>query len=602
MSVESNENNNNFNPIGWLLLRDGHAVPLLGLEPETLKRSSKHAILAPESELKHRRRLGAIVDSLGFAGDFGNYTHEGWPQLRQFLEDHRCTVQRSLFARDGFSLVFGRGGPGRRQLADRVFLGPQPAPERVFLGAGVDWEAWSRRAEDTLPRPFFPWDRSFVPRDREQTIDWLLKRRVEFDGQWGFLDDKLVDGPISRIVDKTYFAGASTAAAKREESLQLLQSVVRAFRLVFDAQAEGWVDVLRFNERLAILRGHDGAWDVIWRDLREAPPPLETDDAEAYELFVTDRPSALLGEKDLARRLYFRRDAWDELEHHEAEQHFYDRGGDPAGRRSTSDDEVRRLFLVDTGVWARPARSPWKGPPPPGFHCVQLGDRRVLVSDLVSVGDFRRMLTESGYLERRGERDESWERANDGVPVSSPVGATWNDAQAYCAWLEHEQKVPVRLLTKSEHRALRPFFSSRYEQLSRLDFPWENFPPRPLEEQHHGDEVRRIELPSAVAWSEPRFEAPRQDMPEFPDARGGATGSRKRWIADFPPRAPWTPTLPWAEHAGLRFIDAWDAYEWCQEYGWMAGRFWAGPIGVSSWGAYKNVKVGFRVMLDVDVR
>ena len=107
-------------------------------------------------------------------------------------------------------------------------------------------------------------------------------------------------------------------------------------------------------------------------------------------------------------------------------------------------------------------------------------------------------------------------------------------------------------------------------------------------------------MPSAVTWSEPRFLEPGPDQPEFPPPSGWGSKSRKRWIVDFPPRATWREDLPWAEHSGLRFIDAWDAYEWCQEVGWIHGRFWDGPIGLMSWGAYKNVKVTFRLVLELE--
>ena len=147
---------------------------------------------------------------------------------------------------------------------------------------------------------------------------------------------------------------------------------------------------------------------------------------------------------------------------------------------------------------------------------------------------------------------------------------------------------------------LRPFFSDRYERMAGGDFMWEEFPPRPLEEQTASG-VHRVEVPSAVAWSEPRFIPIGPDQQEFPADSGVATTSRRRWLADFPPRAPWVAALPWAEHSGLRYIDAWDAYEWCQEWGWISGRFWEGMIGVGSWGAYKNVKVAVRLILDVDV-
>ncbi len=86
---------------------------------------------------------------------------------------------------------------------------------------------------------------------------------------------------------------------------------------------------------------------------------------------------------------------------------------------------------------------------------------------------------------------------------------------------------------------------------------------------------------------------------EFPLPSGVSDKSRKRWIAseNWPPRARWRDPIPWSEYSGIRFIDAWDAYEWCSEKQ-IAGRYWEGPIGVESWGEYKNVKVGFRLVIE----
>lgn len=259
MSDSSNENNT-AGAIGWLLLRDGHAVPLFGLEPDALKRSCQHTIMMPEAELRHRRRLNAIVDTLGFTGDFGDYKHSGWPRFTEFLADHGCTVQRDLFADTGRFAFFGLPklwGPNRRQLADRIQLGPKPS--RVFLANGVNWEAWDARAEATRQRPFLPWvDLAFTPGGREQAEKWLLERRGEFDGQWGFMDDKLVADPTLPLVDKSYYDDAKRMGELRDKDVQRLQTAVRVFRSVFDSQAEGWVDVLPFNDKLPVLRAHDG--------------------------------------------------------------------------------------------------------------------------------------------------------------------------------------------------------------------------------------------------------------------------------------------------------------------------------------------------------
>lgn len=94
---------------------------------------------------------------------------------------------------------------------------------------------------------------------------------------------------------------------------------------------------------------------------------------------------------------------------------------------------------------------------------------------------------------------------------------------------------------------------------------------------------------------------PGPEVPEFPDDSGVSFGGRRRWISNWPPGARWVDPLPWAEHHGLRFIDAWDAYEWVltpAKGAAIAGRYWHGGFGNSSWGEYKNCKICLRVAIE----
>jgi hypothetical protein len=84
--------------LGFLLLRDGHAIPLRGISPEEIKLGAKHRILHPDADqLQHRKTLNAIVDRLGFSGDFGDFLSTGWPDFERFLKKNGCTSQTGLF-------------------------------------------------------------------------------------------------------------------------------------------------------------------------------------------------------------------------------------------------------------------------------------------------------------------------------------------------------------------------------------------------------------------------------------------------------------------------------------------------------------------------
>jgi hypothetical protein len=484
-----------------------------------------------------------------------------------------------------------------------VFLAERPVPSQVFLGVDVDWQAWDDRARALHGESLslkLPYGAARAASASPEQL--LVANRHDLFGQWGFLDDSLVAGDVREVVDNTYHAVPRTQAEIDAHAAQVL-TVVRAFRAVFPENGPGWVDLLHFegNDQLGFVRAPDGTWDLIWRDLRaEAPPPSSAVPGH-YSLHPDDLPEMLAGEQDLARRLYVRRDVWDEHEAHFAEQHFYDVGHTAEQRRMTSNDEVRRRWLVDTRRMPVRRVVTASTSPPPGFHAVRALERTLFVSGLITVGEYRVMLADTSYLERRAPGSEDWHRANEPaeVPPEAPVGATWHDAQAFCAWKERPLGLQLRLPTLAELRALRPFHSQHYERLSEHDFPWENWPPRPLQglDPNVGDDQVRVPVPSAVIWSEPRFHDPGPGRSELPDPDGWTTsGGRKRWIEDFPPRAAWRHDA-WAEHSGLRFIDAWDAYEWVQEQGHISGRFWEGGIGVNSWGAYKNVKVGFRVVI-----
>lgn len=586
---------------GYVLLRDGHAIPLHGISPDDIRAGAKHRIPNPASEpIKHRQCLTAVVNRLGFSGDFGTFLDRGWPQFRRFLAQNGCTHRAGLFPVDHggcTDLYFGKHlGPRPRQLADRIFNDDSAIPKRVFLGYGVNWRAWDHGDGFTAPSDAIA-SIGIDPDTASRRAQALFAGRHDLAGQWGFLDDKLVDGPLETIVDKSYWPRGS-GAEERRRNLEKLTVAVRAFRAVFDGQPDGWVDVLPYNKRLVVLRAHDGAWDVLWRDYRESEPPLPTHVSSATELEVMDLPSRLMGEGERQRALFLRQDVWEEKEEHEAEQAFYDRGGSMADRRMTSGAEVLSVWLRERGKLAAPKFIARNSALPPGFRLVTLSARRLAVSEMISVAAFRSMLVDSGYGERRCEGGEAWERANEGAADAMPVGASWLDAQAFCAWKERELGVMLRLPTREELRALRPVFSSHYARLAERDFPWEDYPPRPLSDPRGSQDGG--EVPGAVDWSEPRFLEPQQDLPAFPGDSGVTTKSRKRWIADFPPRAAWKSPIPLAKHAGLDFVDAWDAYEWCQERGWVSGRFWEGPIGATSWGAYKNVKVTFRLVIDLD--
>lgn len=550
-------------------------------------------------------------------GKWCEHDHLVLPDLLPRPSEHLANLFPQFFP--GFNFWFQPTlGPRRQQLADRIFLGDRP--ERVFLGYGVDWDHWHDLKQATMPGGMLDsMDRLLRVPDAQTRI---LRFNADLIGQWGFLDDKLVAGPMVEFVDKSYYARRESQK-EREDHAVLIRALVQEFRSVFTEDSPGWIDVIPYTDNLVLLRAQDGALDFVWRDLREGPPPGSAELTSRWGLHPVDLPMALLSEGDLDQKLYFRRPVWHEREAHLAEQDFYDRGGEVAVRQRSSASQVLASFLVANGTLPKKEVTTLEGTSPSGFSKLRAGGRALLVSKLVTAESLREWLVETGYAERRTSEAIGNVESED----REPAAVTWLDAQAFLAWKERQVGVRLRLPTLEELRQLRPFYSAHYASMARLDFPWENFPPRPLvpdveqdarpEEQvwmepylpapkepraaqDEADGQTRVDVPGAVTWSEPRFFEPSPEVPEFQEASGFSTSSRRRWIDDWPPKARWSTPQPWTEHSGLRFLDAWDAYEWCQEPGSVSGRFWEGEFGVSASGAAKHSLVGFRMVIALD--
>lgn len=589
----------------YLLLRDGHTVPILDLDPESLKRACKATLQYGNVPLKHTTKLNAIVDCLGFDGDFGTYKREHWPKLEAFLEKHGMCERVDLFAQSSSPrLGFEHFKNKRRALTDRIFSSGFPQerlPTRAFTGYGFDWNVFDSIEREQRENPpalahlepgseisfqefMALYDvKPAPPESVAETRAWLWRRRIMLARQHSYMGDHLLDVQHVEPSFPLLYGGSEddvlTAPGGAHPDFTVLadEDTLEAFgyfRALIDEGVEGWVEIHRYNDNLVILEGPGGTYDLLWRNLRAGTPPKF--DGHAFG-----------EEKHFDTWYYYQQGRWDERDTHEAEHHLYRDG------RRTHPGTTRMLmeYCVSLGEYqgARVATKPTIGIP---FTAADLGDSGELwVSDLITKEQLERFLTATDILEKMSDEDHAMhEAANWECGDKEPAGATYHMAKAYCDWLEAEHGIPVRLITHEEHRLIRPFAlgldgEERYRMLSDMDFPWERFPPRER-------------LPSGLVWSTERFAAPDEDTPEFPPPSGFGGKSRKIWIKaeNWPPKAKLSQDATRVTYKGIEFIDAWDVYEWCV-HGIIGGRYWQGPMGAHTWGEYKNCRVNFRVVV-----
>jgi len=536
--------------IGWMLLRDGHAVPIRGLDPEQLKQSARATIAREGVRLRHQARLNAIVDCLGFDGDFGDYCGRHWPRVQALMNAHGLREYRDLFSVGVNDLGFGLAGP-RRRLADRLTVPRTKPPKRVFLGGGHPWEEWDRYFADG-PSWWRADDADFVPADVETTRKWVHQRRFMMTpAAHTYLGDQWLD--VENPGDPVFISYRTADAGPPSPSNDLRNAakVVRACRWVLDQGPEGWVEIIPVTDRLFLLKGLGGAYDFVWANLRTAPPAPLQDTSEEPLLHQLDLPSLMQQQENFAAWNYYRLDVWEEKEQHEAETLHYVSGG-AAGADYPGIEAILERYLRRLNIFRDKAPFAGGRTVPSGFRETASPDGgRVLVSELVTIDEMRRMMSLTSYAARRPTGLDQWEPGNGDDLGSMPTAATWFDTQAYCAWMERQLGCQVRLPSTEEYRAWFP---------------------------------------------EPDFD----DIREPQQARSGVE-KLEPWggVRGQPERVRFAPALPWVTcPAGVKAIAAFDVLEWVQYRAGVAvnpaGTFGCAP---STWGAYKGLKVLFRLVI-----
>jgi hypothetical protein len=359
--------------LAYLLLRDGHAVPIHGIDPDDIKASGKSIIRREGVPLGHVQGLNAVLDSLGFDGDTGDFRRHHWPDVQDLLGRHGLTSYCNLFDVEPNYLMFHimRLSHMRRALADRLAFGPDPLPRRVFLGYGHDWRSWNSHFALEAASPLAPVmsENDFDSDDPEVIRAWVFRRRLQLSDFHNFVGDQLFDIEGFPHPDYTLCYPANTPAPQKAGDHYKARRVAEMFRKFVDQRQDGWVEIVPVNDKrnLFILKGPDGKFDIVWRNLRESGPPLPGAGTPGHSLDAAVPTAGQLGGPDFESWNYYRPNAWAEKERHAADYHCY-----PPGNRATLDkpDDLKNLerYLRDKGVYpvsgAAPETTSGLGPVP----------------------------------------------------------------------------------------------------------------------------------------------------------------------------------------------------------------------------------------------
>ncbi len=567
-------------PAKFLRFEQYHVAPLTEITVEALKASARAARneFRDREKIGHTTALNHLVQALGFSGGFGEYVREGQHQLRAFMDRHALRVRADLI-RPNPDMALVKLEP--RQLADRFAQLGENLPSRIFTGHDMDWFAVNDRWFRVNP-----WNEGReVLRDGlrfdevEAQVEEVEKRAPGEGALWlesaVAANEFFVRAAADNLLGDVLFeyrgqpASESAVAARtyrpptcRPEDFKRFMSCAneagRIFRKWIDGLSAGWVDVLPFNERLVFLRGSAGSYDFVFPGMRDtafnhnpfAPYLKNADVPKSHDTY------------HFGRWLYYEYSGWLECDQHMSEERHYADGG--SRDNLPNEDELLKRHLTALGIYLPPRKS---APRREGFSTLEINDRRLNVSNLISIAQFAAFIDDNpdyaGYSRANPEVDR-WEPVNSDADRSLPAAVTWYDANAFAAWISKTKNLPVRLPTEAEYLA-----------------------------------VIQQEIGSVPATSGRDNEVKPLLRSYWPE--GGGDFQAKR--IEFDPTV-----MRWeAGRTGLRFLVSEDFGEWLNEEAAAVNTFTRaslcsayyppvrGKFSARSTGKYKNKKVGFRL-------
>jgi hypothetical protein len=460
-----------------------HVAEITGIEPDFLRGSARR--LAKDREkIKHTTVLNYICKALGFRGGFSSYQQSHAQELKTFMERHRLHGA-GLYDPKTHDRPFQIDLP---EISGRCFQSGKNCPTRIFTGADVDWFDLLEAALDVSG---FEVKNQFTGRKitdateianarRDIPMNWIVlheNKYLSLDACWTLntlLGDQLLqfkgqhgDAQTS-FVGKVYFPDYMEAEeiARDEERYQGAAEMLTRILPKLD---RGWVDILRFNKNLIFVRDWTGGYDFVFPQLKKTK--FNHNIHKPY-LKNADVPKS----DDLYhfRRWYFYEyEGWSELDRHNAERHFYEQGNQPCNY--PGEEQILRSYFLASGRYTVPSE---KASLVEGFREVIIGTKRLAVSDPISVAQFRDFMMQGNELYARyrpcAPQQDDWRLCNQDDDIQgAPASATWYDATAFAAHVSRSRKLPVRLPTEEEWLAITHEFRSSLRSI-QVDYEYLN--------------------------------------------------------------------------------------------------------------------------------
>lgn len=456
----------------WYLKLEGlHQEQLKSAVAQLRKRELGHG---QDRALKSTALQDSLARTLG-AKSYSDWLEREQPKLIELLKQHDLKQPADLIR-----WTFAPGLANRlsaRHFSDRIFNSGLPIPSKVLTGVGsylFGPRGYGRLDIDQLAKQYFYDDRQRYAfcLERADTVvlraiymqdancppyidltgrSLMLNAVSEYIGSmYTLLGSNLTDRPFDHPVMRSYNMS--------EDDRAFEMKLFRLFREEIEQSDAGWIDVLTVpeNENLVILKGQNGTFDWLIRDQRDSAlssNPL-------YPFFKKEELPIAMDTSKLTAHLYFTRGSWQEKLEHEAENSHYEKGGTVANWPGYDKLIERELIASQRVIPPRKVT----GEVSQDFISHRVSEYQLMVSPLITIEQYTSFLAATGWHKTRLEKAQKasidiernlWS-ANVGDSQDLPVSVTWNDAVAYCKYIEETTGLPVRLLETEEWREIAP--------------------------------------------------------------------------------------------------------------------------------------------------
>ncbi|HCG7071418.1 TPA: hypothetical protein NJ316_002176 [Vibrio parahaemolyticus] len=472
---------------------------LPGLDPNSLKKAAKEATSksqlharAHSKRLKNSSALNAIAKQLGIHGGFSSYKEEYVNKLQPFMERHGLESYADLCSLrfPGYSLPLTP--LNRQKISERLFFGGAK-PKKIFTGynfrfdtsisdghwlvasdmtpsmasLGLDWahtispdivEHDMCLARENPNRKF---EDINVERYGQRTLlDVIVgKYSMSFRTFFNLIGDTLIS-PNVRGHEIQLYQGSVTKEELDEEK-KCLEKIAELFRSRISKTEDGWLEVIPYNSNLVFLKGDDGSYDFIFKNMRSTEFVYNFDDGA---LKLTDLPSCI-DDFDFKRWHYFSYKGYRELDEHLAEEMFYEHGGTG---KNYDYDKIIKSFYEENALYCCDDQKVTDLTNKLGLSFNYYSKQNLMVSDLITVDLYIEFMKNNNtYLSYRKNpiffnNEDDLDSPNHQINIDNditrpmlPVACTWYDSLAFIKWLEVKFGLYTRLMSHKEYIELR---------------------------------------------------------------------------------------------------------------------------------------------------